>query len=170
MLITPNGENRKIEVSNYNQFGSYYGKDAWEIDNGFIKTMWEYISITDGSIIKTVEIPQALIPAVTINIPASTYNGSFDIAGVWKSSNETIISFNANGAVSPTMFGFESGPDGSWSISSKDDENGHYTLHISHLTGGAAVYTVRLLGKDEIELYEDSGDTFGGLYYYLVRQ
>jgi len=121
----------------------------------------------DGSIIG---IPNESQPIVEKTIPASTYTGSLNLAGMWKSSNGTILSFNANGTVGPMLFGFEGGPDGSWSVSAKADENGHYTLQASHLTGGNIVYKVRLLGKDEIELYEESGDSFGSSYYHLKRQ
>ncbi|GHU52528.1 hypothetical protein FACS1894132_02380 [Clostridia bacterium] len=139
-----------------------------DISSGFIKAKTGYISLDCKIIIESINIPsEAPVEKV---IPASTYTSSFSMAGMWKSDNGTILSFNANGAVGPMLFGFEGGPDGSWTISSKADGNGHYTLNASHLAGGNIVYTVRLLGKDEIELYEESGDSYGSSYYHLIRQ
>jgi hypothetical protein len=103
-------------------------------------------------------------------IAASSYTGSFSLAGMWK-TGDSIITFSDGGAVNALFFGFGGGgPDGSWTMSSKADENGHYTLSASHITGGSPVYKVRLIGKDEIELYGESGIDFGADYYHLYRQ
>jgi predicted small lipoprotein YifL len=103
-------------------------------------------------------------------IAASSYTGSFSLAGMWK-SGDYIITFSDSGAVNALFFGFGGGgPDGSWAMSSQADENGHYTLSASHITGGSPVYKVRLISKDEIELYAESGIDFGAEYYHLYRQ
>jgi hypothetical protein len=104
------------------------------------------------------------------SIAASSYTGSFKLAGMWK-TGDSIITFSENGAVNALFFGFGGGgPDGSWTMSSGSDENGHYTLSASHITGGSPVYKVRLISKDEIELYGESGIDFGAKYYHLTRQ
>ena len=118
----------------------------------------------------TVSIPTPVTMAEERVISPSAYTGSFNMAGMWRSESGTILSFNANGSVGPMFFGFEGGPDGSWSISSSANENGHYTLQASHITGGNPIYTVRLISANEIELYEESGVSFGRSYYLLTRQ
>ncbi|MDR1131013.1 MAG: hypothetical protein LBL15_01160 [Oscillospiraceae bacterium] len=112
-------------------------------------------------------LPDENAPA---SIAASSYTGSFNLAGMWKTGN-SIITFSENGAVNALFFGFGGGgPDGSWIMSSKADENGYYTLSASHITGGSPVYKARLISQDEIELYGESGIEFGAEYYHLYRQ
>ena len=103
-------------------------------------------------------------------IPPSAYTGDFDMAGMWEDQSGTLLTFNANGAVGQMLFGFEGGPDGSWMISSRVDENGHYTLQASHITGGNPIFKVRVISYDEIELHAESGVHFGRSFYHLTRQ
>jgi hypothetical protein len=168
VIITPNGEILKPGIDDL----SIIGKDAsfGNISNGFILTNEGYTSLDGNTVISSVSIPETTPVVDEEIIPSSTYTGSFSLAGMWKSDNGTILTFNDNGTVGPVLFGFEGGPDGSWTISSQADTNGHYTLNASHLTGGNIIYKVRLLGKDEIEIYEESGDSYGSSYYHLVRQ
>jgi len=102
--------------------------------------------------------------------PSSTYTGDFDMAGMWLDQTGTILTFNPSGAVGPMLFGFEGGPDGSWMISSRMDENGHYTLQASHITGGSPIFKVRVISYDEVELHAESGVEFGRSFYHLIRQ
>ncbi|MDR2360439.1 MAG: hypothetical protein LBD85_04045 [Oscillospiraceae bacterium] len=137
-----------------------------------------YINLATNEIIDKVRIPSSQFSGQGENqvnesteVAASEYTGSFSLTGMWKSSNDSIISFNNSGTVNALFFGFgDGGPDGSWAMSSKADENGHYTLSASHITGGSPVYRVRLISKNEIELYGESGIEFGPDYYYLTRQ
>jgi hypothetical protein len=168
VVICPDGAILKLGVDDLSVIGN--GISFGEISNGFILMNNQYISLDGRTIIDSVTI-QTEAPVVEERIiPPSTYTGSFDMVGMWRSGSGTILSFNSNGTVGPMFFGFEDGPDGSWSISARVDENGHYTLQASHLTGGNPIYKVRLLSKDEIELYEESGVGFGRSYYKLERQ
>ena len=97
-------------------------------------------------------------------------SGRFDVVGMWMTPNGTIISFNSDGTVGPMLFGFDGGPSGAWSISSGTDENGHYTLQASHITGGAPVFKVEVISNDEIKLRAESGVYFGSNFYHLFRQ
>jgi len=103
-------------------------------------------------------------------IAPSNYTGNFDMAGMWMDQWGTILTFGPNGTVGPMLFGFEGGPDGSWMISSRVDENGHYTLQASHLTGGSPIFKVRVISYDEVELHAESGVNFGRSFYHLTRQ
>ena len=169
VIISPYGEIIKPDFANLKFYG-VWSAPLWRINNGFINTNIGLLSLDSQTIINSVSIASEVEYVEEFVIPESTYTGSFDMVGTWKSESGTTLSFNADGSVGPVFFGFEGGPDGSWAISSKADENGHYTLQASHLTGGSPIYKVRLLGKDEIELYEESGVNFGRSYYYLERQ
>jgi hypothetical protein len=168
VIITPDGKTLKPGADDL----SVIGKDISfaNISNGFIHTNKGYTSLDGKTVINSLIVEEVAPVTDEKVIPASTYTGSFNLAGMWKSGNGIILSFNTNGTVGPMLFGFEGGPEGSWTISSQADENGHYTLNASHLTGGNIIYKVRLLGKDEIEIYEESGDSFGASYYHLWRQ
>jgi hypothetical protein len=144
---------------------SYYGD---------IKS-YSHINLATNETIDKVRIPASQFNLGTSEqsnesvIAASSYTGSFSLAGMWK-MGESIFTFSDSGAVNALFFGFGGGgPDGSWTMSSKADENGHYTLSASHITGGSPVYKVRLISKDEIELYGESGIDFGAQYYHLYR-
>jgi hypothetical protein len=168
VVVFPDSKTLKVGVDDLSIIGNDISFN--NISNGFIMTNTEYISLDGKTIISSVNLPSEVQIVDEFILPPSSYTGSFNMAGMWKSSSGTILSFNANGTVAAMFFGFESGPDGSWSISSKTDENGHYILQASHITGGNPIYKVRLLSKDEIELYEESGVSFGSSYYHLNRQ
>jgi hypothetical protein len=98
------------------------------------------------------------------------YTGAFDIVGMWGTTDGQIISFGGNGQVSPTLFGFDGGPNGSWAISSKRDANGCFTLQASHITGGEITYKVTTLSPDQIELDVEGESYFSATHYSLERQ
>ncbi|MGG5342178.1 hypothetical protein [Enterococcus sp. AZ192] len=96
---------------------------------------------------------------------------SFSIDSMWKSSNGTVVSFN-EGSVSASLFGFNGGPEGTYSLSEKADSDGKYTLHGSHITGGEVDYLVEVKSNNEILLTStpDSSATFAPKSLSLKRQ
>jgi major membrane immunogen (membrane-anchored lipoprotein) len=112
----------------------------------------------------------SILLAAVLLLSACSSSSGFDITGMWESGSGTIISFGDNGVCSPTLFGFDGGPNGSYSISEKKDEDGYYTLQASHLTGGNIVYKVNVIDNDEIELDAVGESYFGSSHYNLKRQ
>jgi hypothetical protein len=102
--------------------------------------------------------------------PPSAYTGNFNISGMWQSGNGTLISFGSNGVVTPTLFGFDGGPNGTYQLSGKRDENGLFTLQASHITGGNIIYKVKTLSKDKMELDAVGESYFSAAHYTLTRQ
>ena len=101
--------------------------------------------------------------------PRSEYTGNFSIVGMWKTSGGKIITFGSDGQCSPTLFGFDGGPNGSYAISSKTDENGNYTLSATHITGGSLVYIVVVTNVDTITLIAEGETYFAASQYALTR-
>lgn len=145
-----------------------------DISGGFVIIDKHYVSLDAKLTIGDIKLANTAGSANTLNntqsILASTYTGKFDIVGMWSNSANLIISFLDNSTCSPSLFGFDGGPVGNWNISSMADENGHYILQASHITGGSPSYKIRVINKDEIELYADSGVEFGADYYHLWRR
>lgn len=99
-------------------------------------------------------------------------SSAFSIDGQWKSSGGTTVIFQ-DGAVSASLFGFNGGPDGSYSLSSKMNENGDYILFGSHITGGEVEYRVQVESNDKIylEQTENTSDySFAPISLSLERQ
>lgn len=93
----------------------------------------------------------------------------FSIDGMWKSSSGTAINFN-NGTVSASLFGFDGGPDGSYVVSEKPNNESYYTLSASHVTGGTVEYEVAVSDNDNITLTSVKDNTFAPNFTSLERQ
>ncbi|HEL2401196.1 TPA: hypothetical protein TZS69_000129 [Streptococcus suis] len=85
-------------------------------------------------------------------------SSAFSIEGQWKSSGGTTIIFQ-DGTASASLFGFNGGPDGSYSLSSEKDENGDYILYGSHITGGEVEYRVQVESNDRIYLEQTENNS-----------
>ncbi|MET3558419.1 hypothetical protein ABID29_001544 [Streptococcus rupicaprae] len=109
--------------------------------------------------------------ALGLTLFLSACSSSFSIEGMWRSSGGKIVSFN-DGEVSPTLFGFPDGPNGSYSLSEGTDADGNYTLSGTHLTGGNVEYSVEVEDRNHIvlKLKTDNVLSFAPEQLVLERQ
>jgi len=98
------------------------------------------------------------------------FSNGLNIVGMWESSNGTIISFGSNGVCSPSLFGFDGGPNGTYMLSGDADQNGNYTLQTSHITRGEVIYKNCVVNADQIELDLTSEQYFSASHLSLTRQ
>lgn len=99
---------------------------------------------------KVKKYPLGVIVVLCLVFIAGCSN-SFSIDGMWESSSGEIYSFS-NGSVNASLFGFNGGPDGSYSLSDQPDDDGNYTLYGSHITGGEVNYTLEVESNNQIRL------------------
>lgn len=96
-------------------------------------------------------------------------SNSFSIDGMWESSSGEIYSFS-DSSVSASLFGFSGGPDGSYTLSEKPDDDGNYILYGSHITGGEVNYSVTVENNDQISLTLTNESTFAPKSLTLERR
>lgn len=109
-----------------------------------------------------------IIVGALVVILAACAHGAFEIDGLWKSDQGTVISLQ-DGSASASLFGFDGGPDGSYQLSSKQPD-GTYELYGSHLTGGTVEYQVTVHDDAHITLTRESQSTFAPKKLQLTRQ
>ena len=75
-----------------------------------------------------------------------------------------------NSSVSASLFGFSGGPDGSYTLSEKTDDDGNYILYGSHIAGGEVSYSVTVDNNDQISLTLTNESTFAPKSLTLERK
>lgn len=90
------------------------------------------------------------------------------IDGLWKSTSGTVISLQ-NGVASPSLFGFDGGPSGTYQLSGQKPD-GSYELYGSHVTGGSVDYIVTARDSSHITLKLQGQPSFAPSQLQLSRQ
>ena len=92
-----------------------------------------------------------------------------NLFAILKSSSGEIYSFS-DSSVSASLFGFSGGPDGSYTLSEKTDDDGNYILYGSHIAGGEVSYSVTVDNNDQISLTLTNESTFAPKSLTLERK